>query len=41
MKIDTFELERTQSLWENIVDYNLTDTGVHPFNLNELLDSEG
>jgi aspartate/methionine/tyrosine aminotransferase len=40
MKIDTFELERTQSLWENIVDYNLTDTGVHPFNLNELLNAK-
>lgn len=37
MKIETFELERTQSLWENTVDYNLTETGIHPFTLNELL----
>jgi aspartate/methionine/tyrosine aminotransferase len=38
MKIDTFELERTQSLWENSVDYNLTETGIHPYTLEELLD---
>jgi len=37
MKIETFELERTQSLWENTVDYNLTETGIHPFTLDELL----
>jgi len=38
MKIDIFELERTQSLWENTVEYNLTETGIHPFTLQELLD---
>jgi len=38
MKIDIFELERTQSLWENSVDYNLTETGIHPFTLKELLE---
>lgn len=38
MKIETFELERTQSLWENTVDYNLTETGIHPFTLEDLLD---
>ncbi len=37
MKIEIFELERTQSLWENTVEYNLTETGIHPFNLTELL----
>jgi len=37
MKIETFELERFQSLWENTVKYNLTDSGVHPFSINELL----
>jgi len=37
MKIETFELERFQSLWENTVKYNLTDSGVHPFMINELL----
>ena len=37
MKIEIFELERRQSLWENLVDYNLTESGFHPFTLNELL----
>lgn len=37
MKLETFDLERTQSLWENTVDYNLTETGLHPFTLEELL----
>jgi len=40
MKIEFFELERTESLWENTVEYNLTATGVHPFTLEELLDEE-
>ncbi len=38
MKIDTFELERRQSLWENTVEYNLTESGIHPFTISELLD---
>jgi len=29
MKIETFLLERTQSLYENEVEYNLTESGVH------------
>lgn len=33
----TFELERIQSLYENTVDYNLTESGFHPFSLAELL----
>ncbi|MFX0016675.1 MAG: aminotransferase class I/II-fold pyridoxal phosphate-dependent enzyme [Promethearchaeota archaeon] len=37
MKIETFELERRQSLWENRVNYNLTESGVHPYTLSELL----
>jgi len=40
MDIEVFELERTQSLWENTVDFNLTETGIHPFTLNELLSEE-
>jgi aspartate/methionine/tyrosine aminotransferase len=36
MKIEVFDLERIQSMYENKVDYNLTDTGVHPFTLKEL-----
>lgn len=38
MKIETFELERTQSLWENRVKYNLTESGIHPYSLEELCD---
>jgi aspartate/methionine/tyrosine aminotransferase len=38
MKLETFELERSQSLWENTVEYNLTETGIHPFTLEELLE---
>ncbi|MGX1788195.1 aminotransferase class I/II-fold pyridoxal phosphate-dependent enzyme [Bosea sp. NPDC055332] len=37
MLIDTFTLERTQSLWENTVAYNLTESGLHPFTIRELL----
>ena len=37
MKILPFEMERYQSLWENIVDYNLSESGVHPLQLNELI----
>jgi len=38
MKIELFQLERIESLWENTVEYNLSETGVHPFSLEELLD---
>ncbi len=37
MPIREFALERIQSLYENTVDYNLTESGFHPFNLKELL----
>jgi len=40
MKIEIFELERTQSLWENRVKYNLTESGIHPYTFKELLDNE-
>ncbi len=40
MKIEIFELERIQSLWENRVKYNLTESGFHPYTLNELLTEE-
>ncbi len=40
MKIETFELERRQSLWENRVKYNLTESGVHPYTLSELLEKD-
>jgi len=32
-----FELEHTQSIWEQKVDFNLTESGVHPIRLDELL----
>lgn len=40
MKIEIFELERTQSLYENTVKYNLTESGIHPYTLEELLTEE-
>jgi len=40
MNIPVFELERVQSLFENTVDYNLTESGFHPYTLNELLDEQ-
>jgi len=33
-----FELERMMSKWENVVAYNLTESGVHPVTLREMLD---
>lgn len=32
-----FDLEHHQSIWEQQVDYNLTESGVHPMRLEELL----
>lgn len=37
MRIDVFKMERMQSTWENVVDYNLSESGVHPLDLKELL----
>ena len=37
MKIPIFELERVQSIYENTVEYNLTESGFHPLTLSELL----
>ena len=37
MKFEQFELERNQSLFENEVDYNLSESGVHPLKLSEIL----
>ncbi len=38
MKFETFELEREQSLWENEVHYNLSESGVHPGSIKDLFD---
>ncbi len=43
MRLDTFELERIQSLWEHHVEINLSESGIEPLNLTDLveLDSLG
>lgn len=38
MKINYFQMERWQSTWENRVQFNLSESGVHPMTLAELLD---
>ena len=40
MKFEEFQLERNQSTWENKVDYNLTESGVHPGTLKTLFNSD-
>ena len=35
-----FVMERFQSLYENEVDFNLSDSGVHPLTINDLLNEE-
>ncbi len=40
MNIETFLLEREQSLWENKVNYNLSESGVHPGTINELFSKQ-
>ena len=32
-----FELERLMSTWENYVDYNLSESGVHPMTTEQLV----
>jgi aspartate/methionine/tyrosine aminotransferase len=40
-KFVPFELERWQSTWENRVRYNLSESGVHPLTIQELLGLAG
>lgn len=40
MKIDLFEMERTQCLYESAVEFNLSESGVLPLTVNELLESQ-
>ncbi len=35
-----FEMERMMSEWENVVEYNLSESGVHPMTVRELLDDD-
>jgi aspartate/methionine/tyrosine aminotransferase len=37
MKLEAFEMERMQSTWENRVAHNLSESGVHPMSVEELL----
>jgi aspartate/methionine/tyrosine aminotransferase len=37
MRIETFEMERLQSVWENRVKFNLSESGVHPMSTRELI----
>lgn len=41
MHIDKFEMERMQVQYEIAVDYNLSESGVSPLKLSELLDGQG
>ena len=41
MRIDPFQMERTQSLYENAVEFNLSESGVLPMTIRELLDGSG
>jgi aspartate/methionine/tyrosine aminotransferase len=40
MRIDLFRMERTQCLYENEVEYNLSESGVRPLRLEDLLEGE-
>ena len=39
MRIETFALERFQSIWENRVAWNVSESGVHPRRVAELVDT--
>src|SRR3989442_15900149 len=41
MRIEPFRMERMQSTYENYVDYNLSESGVHPMRVSELLEMAG
>src|SRR5216117_1044449 len=38
MKLEPFAMERMQSTYENQVEFNLSESGVHPLLLGELVD---
>jgi aspartate/methionine/tyrosine aminotransferase len=38
MKLEQFAMERMQSTWENLVEFNLSESGVHPMTTRELLE---
>ena len=40
MKIDVFAMERMQSTWENLVEFNLSESGVRPMRVADLFDGD-
>ena len=38
MKIDQFDMERMQSTWENVVEMDMSESGVRPVTLRELME---
>jgi aspartate/methionine/tyrosine aminotransferase len=40
MKLETFALERFQSIWENQVAWNVSESGVHPLRVSEVADTQ-
>ena len=40
MRIDRFEMERTQCLYENQVEFNLSESGVNPLSMQELVEGD-
>lgn len=38
MRIEKFEMERMQSTWENVVEYDMSESGVRPVTLRELVE---
>ena len=40
MSFTPFDLEYTQSKWEQVVEFNLTESGVHPISLSDLLNGD-
>lgn len=39
MRFEPFDMERLQSTWENQVAWNLSESGVHPLTVSELIDT--
>ena len=40
MKFETFEMERLQSIWENRVAWNVSESGVHPLRVEEVAETD-
>jgi len=40
LKVEIFEMERMQCTWEREVDYEFSESGVHPLTVNELLEGD-